>query len=56
VLLLAGTDRLDRALTIGQMQGRFQMVLLPQARPHALYKGPDPWIFQGTPRSSIKAA
>ncbi len=32
VLLLAGTDRLDRALTIGQMQGRFQMVLLPQAR------------------------
>ena len=35
VLLLAGTDRLDRALTIGQMQGRFQMVLLPQARPRA---------------------
>ena len=30
VLLLAGTDRLDRELTIGQMQGRFQMVLLPQ--------------------------
>jgi len=28
--MLAGTDRLDRALTIGQMQGRFQMVVLPQ--------------------------
>jgi protein phosphatase methylesterase 1 len=24
-LVLAGTDRLDRALTIGQMQGRFQV-------------------------------
>ena len=33
VLMLAGTDRLDKPLTIGQMQGRFQMVLLPQARP-----------------------
>ena len=31
VLMLAGTDRLDRELTIGQMQGRFQMVVLPQA-------------------------
>ncbi|KAJ9533214.1 hypothetical protein QJQ45_018358 [Haematococcus lacustris] len=31
LLILAGTDRLDRALTIGQMQGRFQLVLLPQA-------------------------
>ena len=30
VLVLAGTDRLDRPLTIGQMQGRFQLVLLPQ--------------------------
>ena len=30
VLMLAGTDRLDRTLTIGQMQGRFQMVVLPQ--------------------------
>ncbi|XP_011006192.1 PREDICTED: protein phosphatase methylesterase 1-like [Populus euphratica] len=26
LLLLAGTDRLDRSLTIGQMQGKFQMV------------------------------
>ncbi|KAK4256217.1 hypothetical protein QN277_009111 [Acacia crassicarpa] len=28
LLLLAGTDRLDRSLTIGQMQGKFQMVLV----------------------------
>ena len=28
--MLAGTDRLDRPLTIGQMQGRFQMIVLPQ--------------------------
>lgn len=28
ILLLAGTDRLDRTLTIGQMQGKFQMVLV----------------------------
>nr|CAD1824519.1 unnamed protein product [Ananas comosus var. bracteatus] len=28
LLLLAGTDRLDRALTIGQMQGKFQMVVV----------------------------
>jgi hypothetical protein len=31
MLLLAGTDRLDKALTIGQMQGRFQLVLMPTA-------------------------
>lgn len=37
VLVLAGTDRLDRALTIGQMQGRFQPVLLPQAG-HAVHE------------------
>ncbi|PWA99187.1 esterase/lipase/thioesterase family protein [Artemisia annua] len=28
LLLLAGTDRLDRALTIGQMQGKFQMIVV----------------------------
>lgn len=28
LLLLAGTDRLDRALTIGQMQGKYQMVVV----------------------------
>eukprot|EP00898_Chlorokybus_atmophyticus_P005340 jgi/Chlat1/5807/Chrsp4S06279 len=31
LLLLAGTDRLDRPLTIAQMQGKFQLVVLPQA-------------------------
>ena len=31
LLLLAGTDRLDTALTVGQMQGRFQLVLLSNA-------------------------
>ncbi|KAK2076011.1 hypothetical protein QBZ16_001347 [Prototheca wickerhamii] len=31
ILILAGTDRLDKALTIGQMQGKFQLALLPQA-------------------------
>lgn len=31
MLLLAGTDRLDKVLTIGQMQGKFQLVLLPTA-------------------------
>lgn len=30
--MLVGTDRLDRPLTIGQMQGKFQPVLLPQVR------------------------
>ncbi|KAI4388840.1 hypothetical protein MLD38_001135 [Melastoma candidum] len=28
LLLLAGTDRMDRPLTIGQMQGKFQMVVV----------------------------
>ena len=30
VLVLAGTDRLDKPLTVGQMQGKFQLLLLPQ--------------------------
>lgn len=30
LLLLAGIDRLDRTLTIGQMQGKFQMQVLPK--------------------------
>ncbi|MEW5312924.1 MAG: hypothetical protein WDW38_004522 [Sanguina aurantia] len=37
LLILAGTDRLDKVLTIGQMQGKFQMVLLPQAG-HAIHE------------------
>lgn len=31
LLLLAGTDRLDKTLLIGQMQGKFQLEILPQA-------------------------
>jgi protein phosphatase methylesterase 1 len=31
MLLLAGTDRLDKALSIGQMQGKFQLSLMPSA-------------------------
>lgn len=29
LLVLAGTDRLDKELMIGQMQGKFQMVVVP---------------------------
>ncbi|GFR43760.1 hypothetical protein Agub_g4872 [Astrephomene gubernaculifera] len=36
-LVLAGTDRLDRALTIGQMQGKFQLILMPTAG-HAIHE------------------
>lgn len=31
LLILAGTDRLDKDLMIGQMQGKFQLVVLPEA-------------------------
>lgn len=31
VLILAGTDRLDKELMIGQMQGKFQLVVIPEA-------------------------
>ncbi|XP_033103761.1 protein phosphatase methylesterase 1-like [Anneissia japonica] len=37
LLLLAGVDRLDRALTVGQMQGKFQMLILPQCG-HAVHE------------------
>ncbi|XP_007889357.1 protein phosphatase methylesterase 1 [Callorhinchus milii] len=37
LLLLAGVDRLDRELTIGQMQGKFQMQVLPQCG-HAVHE------------------
>ncbi|PNS20198.1 hypothetical protein CAC42_5648 [Sphaceloma murrayae] len=30
-LVLAGTDRLDKELMVGQMQGRFQLTVLPEA-------------------------
>lgn len=29
ILVLAGTERLDKELMIGQMQGKFQMVVVP---------------------------
>lgn len=28
--MLAGTDRLDRELMIGQMQGKYQLLVLPE--------------------------
>lgn len=31
LLLLAGTDRLDKELMIGQMQGKYQLQVLPEA-------------------------
>ncbi|CAL7945916.1 unnamed protein product [Xylocopa violacea] len=37
VLLLAGVDRLDRELIVGQMQGKFQMQVLP-ACGHAVHE------------------
>ena len=42
VLVLAGTDRLDRSLTVGQMQGKFQLVLLPQVTVLVLDR--DGWL------------
>lgn len=41
LLLLAGVDRLDRDLTVGQMQGKFQLIVLPQVG-HAIHEdSPD---------------
>lgn len=37
VLMLAGADRLDRPLTIAQMQGKFQAVLVPNSG-HAVHE------------------
>ena len=37
LLLLAGMDRLDTELTVGQMQGKFQLTVLPQAG-HAVHE------------------
>ena len=37
LLLLAGIDRLDKELTVGQMQGKFQMQVLPQCG-HAVHE------------------
>ncbi|CAH1778219.1 unnamed protein product [Owenia fusiformis] len=41
LLMLAGVDRLDKDLTVGQMQGKFQMQVLPQCG-HAVHEdAPD---------------
>jgi len=45
VLLLAGTDRLDTALTIGQMQGKFRLVVLPDCR-HCLQEDDPKYTAQ----------
>ena len=37
LLILAGTDRLDDALTVAQMQGKFQTVVFPNAG-HAVHE------------------
>lgn len=37
LLVLAGTDRLDTELTIGQMQGKFQLSVLPDVG-HSLHE------------------
>ena len=37
MLLLAGMDRLDTELTVGQMQGKYQLTVLPQAG-HAVHE------------------
>lgn len=37
LLLLAGVDRLDKELMVGQMQGKFQMQILPQCG-HAVHE------------------
>ena len=38
LLLLAGVDRLDKDLMVGQMQGKFQMQILPLCG-HAVHEG-----------------
>ena len=40
LLVLAGTDRLDKELMIGQMQGKFQMEVVP-AVGHMLHEVRD---------------
>ncbi|KAK9930023.1 hypothetical protein M0R45_027083 [Rubus argutus] len=52
LLLLAGTDRLDRTLTIGQMQGKFQMVVVRHTG-HAIQEdGPHGVEIPGLSRPS----
>ena len=44
LLVLAGTDRLDKELIIGQMQGKFQMEVVPGVG-HMLHEVRD-YLFQ----------
>ncbi|GAQ88359.1 alpha/beta hydrolase superfamily [Klebsormidium nitens] len=46
LLLLAGTDRMDKPLTIGQMQGKFQMTIFKTAG-HAIHED-EPEQFSET--------
>mmetsp|Transcript_17995 Transcript_17995/g.32030 ORF Transcript_17995/g.32030 Transcript_17995/m.32030 type:complete len:382 (-) Transcript_17995:19-1164(-) len=52
VLMLAGTDRLDKDLTIGQMQGKYQLVLLPVAG-HAIQED-EPESTAGAVKDFLK--
>ena len=44
LLVLAGTDRLDKELMIGQMQGKFQMVVVPGVG-HMLHEVSQHWFL-----------
>ena len=46
VLMLAGADRLDRPLTIAQMQGKFQALLVPNAG-HAVHEDEAEEVVKG---------
>ena len=48
LLMLAGTDRLDKELMIGQMQGKFQMVVLPASGHCVQALAPNPSTAAGT--------
>lgn len=53
LLLLAGVDRLDRTLTVGQMQGKFQMQVLPQCG-HAVHEDvPDKVCLLGAASAEV---
>ena len=50
LLLLAGTDRLDKELTIGQMQGMSRNAWAQKLLPHLL----SPWDFGGRTKGFLK--
>uniref|UniRef100_A0A8C7WXH3 Protein phosphatase methylesterase 1 n=1 Tax=Oryzias sinensis TaxID=183150 RepID=A0A8C7WXH3_9TELE len=55
LLLLAGVDRLDKDLTIGQMQGKFQMQVLPQCG-HAVHEdAPEKVSHSFYPKNGFKS-